>query len=654
METVLHTSHKAIKQWSNDIQKDVLKWAEHPEIEGLAQELLELPANHDALIGSPVQAALRRVISPFLSDQNLYGFFIIGSSNINYASLRDENVGDINILSKQKNILLKAWSGETVVSLPMPSDVPLPGINGELREGEPTMFAGAPIKDETGKVIAVLTFRVNPAEAFSKILQRGRIGETGETYAFDRNAFMISESRFSDQLRQSGLIAPDQTDMLNIMLHDPGVNLVKEEHVAGDIRERPLTFMAENALSGKSTYNMEGYNDYRGVRVLGVWLWDNDLNFGLATEVDFSEAYGFLGILRGVLIGFSTIVALLILLLSIVFIVSRRRLVISEERIKNLLASTAEAIYGVDLNGVCAFCNASCLKMLGYEHKEELLGKYMHELIHHSYPDGTPYPVEECQIYTSFRTGKGIHCDSEILWRKNGTSFPAEYWSYPVTHDGKPVGSVVTFFDISERQQIQQALELTNLELEKKNQALKEMAVSDGLTGVANRRAFDDHLQAEWNRGLRSGTPVSLILFDIDFFKDYNDCYGHLEGDACLKRVAKTLLNSDYINRPGDLAARYGGEEFAIILSNTDEESAFNIGERIRTGVENLNIPHKVANFEVVTFSAGVASMVPQTGGTQDQLIKAADEALYYAKNQGRNQSVSQSDINALSQDLTP
>lgn len=280
------------------------------------------------------------------------------------------------------------------------------------------MFVGAPIKDETGKIIAVLTLRISPTEAFSKILQRGRIGETGETYAFNDKTNLISESRFADKLRQIGLIAPEQRDILNIILRDPGVNLLKGGRFTGDIYEQPLTLMVENALSGKSTYNMEGYNDYRGVPVVGVWLWDKDLNFGIATEVDYSEAYGFFGILRGVLIGFSAVVVVLIAFLTMVFIVSRRKLEASQELINSLLASTAEAIYGVDLDGVCTFCNPSCLKMLGYERKEELLGQNMHKLIHHSYPDGKHYPVEKCKIYTAFQTGKGVHCDSEILWRK--------------------------------------------------------------------------------------------------------------------------------------------------------------------------------------------------------------------------------------------
>ena len=123
----------------------------------------------------------------------------------------------------------------------------------------------------------------------------------------------------------------------------------------------------------------------------------------------------------------------------------------SEERLRLLLDSTAEAIYGIDVQGNCTFCNASSVRLLGYDSPNDLHGKQMHWLMHHTRADGTAYPVEECQIYMAFREGKGSHATDEVLWRKNGSSFPAEYWSYPVIKNGKPIGSVVTFLNIADR-----------------------------------------------------------------------------------------------------------------------------------------------------------------------------------------------------------
>lgn len=139
----------------------------------------------------------------------------------------------------------------------------------------------------------------------------------------------------------------------------------------------------------------------------------------------------------------------------------------SETRVRHLLESTAEAIYGLDLDGNCTFVNPSCLKLLGYESSDDVLGKNMHNLIHHTRPDGSPYPVHECQIYKSLKTGASTHVDDEVLWRKDGTSFASEYWSHPVLTGGKVSGLVVAFLDISERKQAEDTLRQRLDELER-------------------------------------------------------------------------------------------------------------------------------------------------------------------------------------------
>ena len=130
----------------------------------------------------------------------------------------------------------------------------------------------------------------------------------------------------------------------------------------------------------------------------------------------------------------------------------------SKEQLQLLLDSTAEAIYAIDVNGACTLCNAACLRLLGYSRDSELLGKNMHTLMHHTRPDGRPYPSEECTIYLAFREGKGTYVTDEVFWRADGTSFPAEYWSYPVRDDNQVVGSVVTFFDITQRKKSEESL----------------------------------------------------------------------------------------------------------------------------------------------------------------------------------------------------
>ena len=180
------------------------------------------------------------------------------------------------------------------------------------------------------------------------------------------------------------------------------------------------------------------------------------------------------------------------------------------------------------------------------------------------------------------------------------------------------------------------ALEQAKLELEAANRELQRLASVDGLTQIANRRCLDKTLQLEWQRMAREKQPLSLILCDIDFFKLYNDTYGHQGGDECLKKIAEILKMS--AQRGGDLAARYGGEEFAVVLSGTDVKGAMRVAESIRKNLRAAAIPHAASKVnEFVTASIGVASFVPRAELSVKELIGEADRALYQAKLEGRD-----------------
>ena len=175
-----------------------------------------------------------------------------------------------------------------------------------------------------------------------------------------------------------------------------------------------------------------------------------------------------------------------------------------------------------------------------------------------------------------------------------------------------------------------------HINLKLKTDLLESRALLDGLTNIPNRRRFDEMLEIEWKRAHRSGLPLSLVMVDVDFFKRYNDHYGHGAGDVCLKSVATVLAES--IARPSDMAARYGGEEFVMLLPETDAAGALAIAERLRCQVENQHLVHEysdVSNW--VTISIGVASMLPDSEDSQLALLEQADQMLYRAKESGRN-----------------
>ena len=185
------------------------------------------------------------------------------------------------------------------------------------------------------------------------------------------------------------------------------------------------------------------------------------------------------------------------------------------------------------------------------------------------------------------------------------------------------------------KKEMDRRMEVTR-QLEEANLRLQLLSSLDGLTGIANRRHFDEILQKEWRRGLRNIHPLSLILMDIDCFKPYNDNYGHLAGDDCLKQVAQILSNQ--AKRPGDLVARYGGEEFVMVLPETTVENAVNLAEDLLQAVKAPKIPHAYSRADsIVTLSLGVATTIPDRDSSPEDLIKKADQALYQAKKEGRS-----------------
>lgn len=278
------------------------------------------------------------------------------------------------------------------------------------------------------------------------------------------------------------------------------------------------------------------------------------------------------------------------------------------------------------LAGERIYVSPGARAMVGWE-PSDLHGKGMTEFIH---------PLDRAEVEMVLKALKAGAPGGMIEYRMRKHN--GEYlWIESSLHiyndpqTGKPAGILNLARDISERKRSEQ-------QLQESYKALESLAVVDALTGTANRRRFDEFLSLEWRRRMRSSGQISLLMMDVDEFKKYNDRYGHVRGDSCLKQVAEAAL--DVVSRPGDLVARYGGEEFAVILPDTDECGARTVAEEILLSVSGRRLPHESSAHGVVTISIGHATMVPQRGMNAHSLIEAADKALYQAKHAGRNRAV--------------
>jgi len=277
----------------------------------------------------------------------------------------------------------------------------------------------------------------------------------------------------------------------------------------------------------------------------------------------------------------------------------------------------AEGIVLIDFKGRIVECNPQIIAMLGYR-EDDMVGQNIFSFIH---PDDF---VKLPPQLDKLRAGKVIFVERRLKTASENY--------LDCEQSGKKVNDdliILLYRDITERKLAERALEKANTQLDR-------LAYFDGLTRIANRRKFDQVLETEWLRMKRGDKKIGLIIADVDYFKQFNDIYGHPAGDECLKRLATEL--SLIVRRPVDLIARYGGEEFVVLLPDTDDEGCRHIAEKMRERIESLQISHQGSPVNsVVTMSFGVAVTSPEDHMTSVEFMDAADQALYKAKEKGRN-----------------
>jgi diguanylate cyclase (GGDEF)-like protein/PAS domain S-box-containing protein len=320
-------------------------------------------------------------------------------------------------------------------------------------------------------------------------------------------------------------------------------------------------------------------------------------------------------------------VCMIVLYIVEVVIAERNRfevkLIASEGRFRLLAEESSDIIMLMNLRGECQYVSPAVTKLLGWE-PEEFLPLGYDQIVH----PGDLAEVE--QLFEECRAGRPLNTliyrskkkDGSYLWME------ANLVLYGDPETQAPASFISVVRDISNRKAAEDRLS-------KALNAAESLASIDALTGVANRRSFDEFIETEWLRGIRVGSDFSVLLADVDHFKLYNDKYGHVTGDNCLKEIAEAIRS--VVHRSTDLLARYGGEEFVVVLPDTDSAGAYVIADKIRRAVELRQIVHEGAPRGVVTLSVGCATDIPQLELPCTRLIERADHALYLAKSAGRN-----------------
>lgn len=293
LQTLLNVQTSMLETWLRVQQAGALSEANDRQVREAVEQLVQFdespPADAKAL--PELMAQLTRDLSPGMTSHDFVGYFVTNREQKILASSSPELVG--MTIAEFETFIARALDGRPMVSPPFPGVSMMKDDKGHIRTGVPTMFVSAPVRDNGFQVVGAIAFRIRPEREFTRILQLGQIGDSGETYAFDKSAQMVSNSRFDDDLILLGLL-PDQEgarSLLHLSIKDPGGNMLTGFRPKVRRSELPMTKMAASAIAGESGSDVEGYADYRGVPVVGAWKWLPEFDMGVATEVDRDEAY---------------------------------------------------------------------------------------------------------------------------------------------------------------------------------------------------------------------------------------------------------------------------------------------------------------------------------------------------------------------------
>ncbi|MES0490687.1 MAG: response regulator [Leptospirales bacterium] len=620
LQSMLNTAHEIINVWADNNFEKINHRSDSSRLNIITKNLLKLPHNRRALLRSRPLALIRSHMAKEMERIEQQGFFIIAPDGISIASRRDTNIGTTNLIAKQRPDLFKrVLQGETVLIPPIVSDVALKNENGKKISSQPTMFFLAPIKNSAHEVIAALSIRLDPSKSFTKFTQMGRFGDSGETYAIDKSGLIIASSRFDVQLREIGLIENNQDSALNIYARDPGGNLFEGHPKPADMSALPFTLMAANAISGNDGSNLEGYRDYRGVTVIGAWLWDDKLGIGMATEVDQDEAMQMFKSIRFAVLLVLVVTVLVALILAGLFIWLGRNanrvlkqahdnlenkveertkeLKESEEKHRILIENANNITYILNVDGEFTYVSPNWTEILGHN-LNEVEGKSFMPFVH---PDDISIcakaqeKVVTANVKATNIQYRVMHKDGTYRWQMSNAS--------PIMDDK---GAVVSFlgsaYDITESKKAEKELHQAKEEAEEATKAKSNflanmsheirtpMNAIIGLSHLALGTELNSKQHDYISKVYNSGKSLLGIINDIlDFSK--------IEaGKLDMERIDFDL-NDVFDNFSSIVNVKASEKDLELLIASPSDIPTALCGDPLRLGQVLINLANNAVKF---------------------------------------------------------
>ena len=550
---VLKSTQDSLRIWVDNNKRSLAQLIMEPEILEPIEALLSVPRDEDELANNNAQQVLREFFNSRLSTSLNEGFLVISPDFFVIGAHKNDELRLINQISQQdKERVKRALQGEMVFIPPIKSYIKLSDESENKKRSVPAMFFVGPIRNAQDKIIAAVALRIDPFRDFTRLAQGGRIGESGETYAFNQEGYLITESRFKEQTEKLGLISNGQSGILKVRVSDPGGNLMTGFLGSQSINSRPLTLMTQSATTGQSGINIQGYRDYRGVPVLGTWLWDENLELGLATEIDLEEALSPFYVMRNIIVLVLSIIVIFSLVLTalsawigeqanLVLRKARddleirieertRELQASEEMTRSVITNAMDAVIMIDHENNVLDWNAQAEIVFGWS-KEEILGFNVSNYI--IPPQFRDLHLKAFKHFLETGEGPILNTRVEITaLRKNGEEFPIELTITP-----SKVGDKYCFTafcrDITKRIEAENKIIQARVAAEQANQA-KSLFISsmsheirtpmNAILGYSQILGRDKELKEKQKKGVeaihRAGKHLLDIINDIlDFSK---------------------------------------------------------------------------------------------------------------------------------------